>query len=92
MLLLAVLSLLPSLFGWERYLLMGDMLFTLATAVFAIEGMSFADFLLRIKIKSPYARGAILALLYLFVPYLLMTAGAVEQGMQLRRRIRILKS
>ncbi len=41
--------------------------------------------------KNPYGRGAIIALIYAIAPYLLMTAGAVEQGMQLRRRIKIVK-
>ena len=91
MILLFILSMLPSLFGWERYLLVGDMLFTLATAVFAIEGMAFTDFLLRLKLRNPYGRGAIIALIYFIAPYLLMTAGAVEQGMQLRKRIKIIK-
>ena len=91
MILLFAASMLPSLFGWEALLLMGDMLFGLVTAVFAIEGMSFVDFLLRLKIKNPYGRGAIIAVLYLLAPYLLMTAGAVEQGMQLRRHIKVIK-
>lgn len=91
MILLFVAAMLPSLFEREQYLLMGDMLFGLTTAVFAIEGMAFTDFLLRIKIKNPYGRGAIIALIYAIAPYLLMTAGAVEQGMQLRRRIKIVK-
>ena len=91
MILLFVAAMLPSLFEWEQYLLMGGYALRPYNSGFCHRRHGVYRFLLRIKIKNPYGRGAIIALIYAIAPYLLMTAGAVEQGMQLRRRIKIVK-
>ncbi len=84
LLVLTGLAFIPTLFSIEALLMPAQVFLSMATLIFAIEGLSFISFLLGIKIKSR-AFCVILALgLYAFLPTLVVFSGMFEQIVRIR--------
>ena len=90
-LILYLVSLLPALFGWESLYLAGYALSTLIETVFLIQGISFIEFLLKIKIKSKGLRIFLVTIISMFLSGILIYVGLIEQMIRLREANFILK-
>lgn len=88
---LYLVSLLPALFGWESLYLAGYALSTLIETVFLIQGISFIEFLLKIKIKSKGLRIFLVTIISMFLSGILIYVGLIEQMIRLREANFILK-
>ena len=91
-LILYIVSLLPSLFGIEALYLAGYALSTMIETVFLIQGISFIEFLLKIKLKNKGLRIFLDVVISLFLSGILIYVGLIEQIIRLREANFILKN
>lgn len=83
-LLMYIVSLLPDLFGWEDYYIAGYVLSSLISTVFMIQGISFVEFLLKLKLKNRGLRAFLVTVISLSISGLLVYVGLIEQMIRIR--------
>lgn len=86
-----LLAFMPGLFGIASLETAANLILSLFTSIFAIQGFSVVCFFLGLRIKSTGGQVVLALLIYTFVPSLVLLVGMLEQFVRIRDRFTIIK-